>query len=83
MSYSKETFKRKSKNDLYLIRWHYNLETHYVAVTNDLDKWLEQNNAQRDDDVLDEYGEIDEQNQETLEMFDIEQIETHLFEEIK
>ena len=41
MSYSKETFKRKSKNDLYLIRWHYNLETHYVAVTNDLDKWLE------------------------------------------
>ncbi len=83
MSYSKETFKRKSKNDLYLIRWHYNLETDYVAITDNLDKWLEQNNAQRDADVLNEFGEIEEQNQETLGMFDIEQIETHLFEEIK
>ena len=83
MSYSKETFKRKSKNDLYLIRWHYNLETDYVAITDNLDKWLEQNNAQRDADVLNEFGAIEEQNQETLGMFDIEQIETHLFEEIK
>ena len=70
MSYSKETFKRKSKDDLYIIRWHHYPETHFVAITNDLDKWLEQNNAERDDD-----------EQETLDMFDIEQIETHLFEE--
>ena len=71
MSYSKlkEKFSTKSKDDLYMIRWHHNFETHYVAITNDLDKWLEQNNAQRDED-----------NQETLEGFDIEQLETHLFE---
>lgn len=71
MSYSKfkESFSRKSKDDLYIIRWHHNSETHYVAITNDLDKWLKQNNAQRDED-----------NQETLEEFDIKQLETHLFE---
>jgi len=63
-------FLRKGKDDLYLIMWHHNLETNFVAITNDLDKWLEQNNAQRDDD-----------NQETLEMFDIQQLETHLFDE--
>jgi hypothetical protein len=73
MSYSKETFSRKSKDDLYIIRWNHNLETHYVAITNDLDKWLKQNNSQRDED-----------NQETLEEFDIKQLETHIFEkEIK
>lgn len=78
----KKIFKRKSKNDFYLIRWNTGdgREEHYIAITNNLDKWLEQNNAQRDADVLDEYGEIDEQNQETLGMFDIEQIETHVFE---
>jgi len=71
MSYSKfkESFSRKSKDDLYIIRWHHNFETYFVAITNDLDKWLEQNNAERDDD-----------QQETLEEFDIEQLETHLFE---
>ena len=69
MSYSKETFSRKSKDDLYVIRWHHDSETHYVAITNDLDKWLKQNNAERDED-----------NQETLEEFDIKQLETHLFE---
>ena len=69
MSYSKETFRRKSKDDLYIIRWHHNLETHYVAITNDLDKWLKQNNAERDDD-----------QQETLGEFDIKQLETHIFE---
>lgn len=71
MSYSKfkESFPRKSKDDLYIIRWHHNFEQHFVAITNDLDKWLKQNNAQRDDDA-----------QETLEEFDIQQLETHLFE---
>ena len=68
-NYNKETFSRKSKVDLYIIRWHHNLETHYVAITNDLDRWLKQNNSERDDD-----------QQETLEEFDIEQLETHLFE---
>jgi hypothetical protein len=68
-NYNKETFSRKSKDDLYIIRWHHNLETHYVAITNDLDRWLKQNNSERDDD-----------QQETLEEFDIEQLETHLFE---
>tara|TARA_R100001440_G_scaffold71529_1_gene94600 strand:+ start:524 stop:745 length:222 start_codon:yes stop_codon:yes gene_type:complete len=69
MSYFKETFSRKSKSDLYMIRWKHQGETHHVAITNDLDKWLKQNNAKRDDD-----------SQETLEEFDIEQLETHLFE---
>ena len=64
-------FLRKGEDDLYLIMWHHKeYETNFVAITNDLDKWLEQNNAQRDDD-----------NQETLEMFDIQQLETHLFDE--
>ena len=68
--YSGEKFNRKSKDELYIIRWHHNSETYYVAITNDLDKWLEYNNSQRDDSM----------GQETLEMFDIEQLETHLFE---
>lgn len=77
---NKEIIKRKNKDDLYLIRWHHNTETQFVAITNDLDKWLEYNNSQRDDDVIDDNGEIVEQNQETLDMFDIEKVETHLFE---
>ena len=70
----KEIFSRKSKNDFYLIRWNVgdSREEHYIAITNDLDKWLERNNSERD-----------EENQETLEMFNIERIETHLFEEQK
>jgi len=73
MSYSKETFKRKSKNDLYLIKWEDSYgKTYIVAITNDLDKWLELNNSERQ-----------ESEQEELDMFNIEQIETHLFEEIK
>lgn len=69
-----EILSRKSKNDFYLIRWNTSdgREEHYIAITNDLDKWLERNNSERD-----------EENQETLEMFNIERIETHLFEEQK
>ena len=59
----------KKKDDLYLIRWNHNTESHFVAITNDLDKWLKHNNSERDDD-----------EQETLEMFDITKVETHLFE---
>jgi hypothetical protein len=70
----------KNKDDLYLIRWNYNTETHFVAITNDLDKWLKHNNSQRDADVFDENGNMVEQNQETLSMFDITKVETHLFE---
>ena len=69
-----EILSRKSKNDFYLIRWNTGdgREEHYIAITNDLDKWLERNNSERD-----------EENQETLEMSNIERIETHLFEEQK
>tara|TARA_R100000353_G_C6408863_1_gene169784 strand:+ start:113 stop:379 length:267 start_codon:yes stop_codon:yes gene_type:complete len=78
-----ETYKRKSKDDLYIISWEHQREKHFVAITNNLDKWLEQNNSQRDDDVIDEDGNISEQNQETLEMFQIEQLETHIFDEVE
>ena len=78
-----EKYKRKSKDDLYIISWEHQREKHFVAITNNLDKWLEQNNSQRDDNVIDEDGNILEQNQETLEMFQIEQLETHIFDKVE
>ena len=79
----KEIWKSTNKDDLYVISCEHQREKHFVAITNNLDKWLEQNNSQRDDDVIDEDGNISEQNQETLEMFQIEQLETHIFDEVE
>ncbi len=59
--------------DLYLIRWTgTDGQESLVAITDNLDKWLEYNN-----------GERDEEEQETLTMFNIEQIETHIFDKVK
>ena len=66
----KKIFERKSKNDFYLISYFWQREEHYIAITNDLAKWLEQNNSERD-----------EESQETLGMFNIKQIATHIFKE--
>ena len=56
--------------DLHLIKWEDSYgKTYIVAITNDLDKWLELNNSERQ-----------ESEQEELDMFNIEQIETHLFD---
>ena len=61
----------KEYKDLYLIRWTgSDGQESLVAITDDLDKWLEYNNSERR-----------EEEQETLTMFNTEQIETHLFEE--
>ena len=59
--------------DLYLIRWTgTDGQESLVAITDNLYKWLEYNN-----------GERDEEEQETLTMFNIEQIETHIFDKVK
>tara|TARA_A100001011_G_C14294755_1_gene837936 strand:- start:424 stop:690 length:267 start_codon:yes stop_codon:yes gene_type:complete len=79
----KEIWKSKSKDDLYVISWEHQREKHFVAITNNLDKWLEQNNSEREDNVIDDDGSILEQNQETLSMFQIEQLETHIFDEVE
>ena len=56
--------------DLYLIRWTgCDGQESLVAITDNLDKWLKYNNSERS-----------EEEQETLTMFNTEQIETHLFE---
>jgi len=65
--------KMREYRNLYLIRWTgSDGQESLVAITDDLDKWLEYNNSERG-----------EEEQETLTMFNIEQIETHLFEEEK
>ena len=46
--------------------------SNFVATTNNLDKWLEDNNKERD-----------EEEAETLDDFEIEEANTYIYEEIK
>tara|TARA_R100001594_G_scaffold127722_2_gene165555 strand:+ start:3223 stop:3423 length:201 start_codon:yes stop_codon:yes gene_type:complete len=58
--------------DLYLIRWTgTDGQESLVAITDNLDKWLEYNNKSFKSEVL------------KLSMFNIEQIETHIFDKVK
>ena len=46
--------------------------SNFVATTNNLDKWLEDNNKERD-----------EEEAESLDDFEIEEANTYIYEEIK
>ena len=46
--------------------------TDLIATTNNLDKWLEDNNKERD-----------EEEAETLDVFEIEEANVYIYEEVK
>ena len=59
---------------LYNVYWHDGTKRHHVVTTNNVDKWLEENNNQRI---------ADGEESESLNDFEIEEVETVIYSKEK